>query len=124
MLYYLGLGLLAAMIVLPAIGSPADRASRIGKWLGDRSYGIYLWHFPIVQWVAGKGLPTAQYIAVSITLTLIAAHLSYRLIEQPLLRRAGALHRVRAARGLAGDASRSLVTDATAGQMGVNIGPA
>ena len=62
---------------------------------GGCSYGIYLWHLPIVAWLAGKHLFVTQYLGISIGLTLLAAHLSCRLVERPLMRHAAALHHTR-----------------------------
>ncbi len=90
---YLGLGLLATLIVLPAVNGEHNQATRIGKWLGDRSYGIYLWHYPILAWLAVKLLSGWQYVASAVFLTLLASHLSYHLVERPLMRRARRFHR-------------------------------
>lgn len=56
------------------------------KWLGARSYGIYLLHWPIFlairqTWVSAPLLPRT---ALSIALSLVAAELSFRVIEQPI----------------------------------------
>lgn len=61
------------------------------QWVGDRSYSIYLWHWPLVVWydfvfrevslVGGAGL---------VATTLLLAHLSYEHVEQRF--RLGALH--------------------------------
>lgn len=63
------------------------------RWIGDRSYGIYLWHWPLlVLMVAGiaqtgpdAGVPV-WIGTLTLTLTLVAAELSYRLIEMPVRR--------------------------------------
>jgi peptidoglycan/LPS O-acetylase OafA/YrhL len=64
------------------------------RWLGERSYGIYLWHWPIVELMrpgvdipwTGPGVVVAQAAIV-----LSAATLSYRYVEQPI--RTGSLQR-------------------------------
>ncbi|MCL4241684.1 MAG: acetyltransferase [Dehalococcoidia bacterium] len=57
------------------------------RWLGTRSYGIYLWHWPIFM-VTRPGqdieLGGTQLFALRLALTLAAAAASYRLIEEPI----------------------------------------
>lgn len=96
LLDYCGLGFLAALVVLGAV-SDSGKATPIGKWLGDRSYGVYLWHLPILVWLATKGLAGWEYLGAALCLTLLAAHLSFLLVERPLMRRAGTFVRQRAA---------------------------
>ena len=60
-------------------------------WLGKRSYGIYLWHFPIILFVFDRGPflrpPDQSHLAarlVAVTvLTLAFGALSYKWIERP-----------------------------------------
>ena len=56
-------------------------------WIGRRSYGIYLWHWPIFV-LTRPGLdvtvPGWQLLAVRLGGTLVAAELSYRLVEMPI----------------------------------------
>ncbi len=62
-------------------------------WIGTRSYGLYLYHWPIFQGirrVAGNVLTLPEFIAAMIA-TGIIAELSYRYIETPVRR--GALGR-------------------------------
>lgn len=64
---------------------------RVSVWLGDRSYSLYLWHFPIILVIYGRGSamlpPQTSHIAVRLVLifglSLVFAHFSYRLIERP-----------------------------------------
>jgi hypothetical protein len=74
------------------------------RWLGVRSYGIYLWHWPVFMVtrpdldVPFGGLPL---LALRLTVTIVLADLSYRFVETPIRR--GALERawktLREARG-------------------------
>jgi peptidoglycan/LPS O-acetylase OafA/YrhL len=56
------------------------------QWLGLRSYGAYLWHYPLLylcqlHWK----LSLLVTFAICFPLTLMFAGISYRFIEQPLL---------------------------------------
>ncbi|MDQ3184016.1 MAG: acyltransferase family protein [Actinomycetota bacterium] len=64
------------------------------RWLGVRSYGIYLWHYPIIvltapsmQQKASLGLEVIQVVA-----TIAVAALSWRFFEEPIRR--GAMDRI------------------------------
>ena len=54
------------------------------KWMGDRSYSIYLWHYPIILLIS-KGIKASWWITlIEIVLSVILAELSYRFIETPI----------------------------------------
>lgn len=54
------------------------------KWIGDRSYSIYLWHYPIILLIS-KGLKASWWITlIEIVLSVVLAELSYRFIETPI----------------------------------------
>ncbi len=62
------------------------------RWVGARSYGIYLWHWPVVLVVA-QDLPEARgstaYVLTrvwALAVTLAVADLSYRVVELPVRR--------------------------------------
>ncbi len=63
-------------------------------WIGRRSYGIYLWHWPIFV-VTRPGLDVSfggwRLLALRLGGTLVAAELSYRFVELPV--RDGSLKR-------------------------------
>jgi peptidoglycan/LPS O-acetylase OafA/YrhL len=62
------------------------------RWIGERSYGIYLWHWPIIVLVAGvNARPGLGLVAAEAALVLAAAALSYKFVEQPI--RTGSLQR-------------------------------
>ncbi len=64
------------------------------RWIGVRSYGIYLWHWPVFM-VTRPGLDVRidglPLLALRLGATVVLAHLSYRYIETPIRR--GALGR-------------------------------
>ncbi len=56
-------------------------------WVGVRSYGIYLWHFPIMMLTRpGLDVPLVgvPLLMMQMTLTLVLAELSYRFVEMPV----------------------------------------
>ena len=54
------------------------------KWIGDRSYSIYLWHYPIILLIS-KGIKASWWIPlIEIVLSVVLAELSYRFIETPI----------------------------------------
>ncbi|MBL8717567.1 MAG: acyltransferase family protein [Myxococcales bacterium] len=72
------------------------------RWLGARSYGVYLWHLPVVAFMPSAILgerPVARG-AVQLGLILGLAAASYTLLEDPIRRRAYAMRPRRARWGL------------------------
>lgn len=63
------------------------RLSRFGRY-GDFSYGIYIYSFPLQQllmhWL-GPQLPLPAFMALSLTVSIIIAAVSWHLIESPSL---------------------------------------
>jgi peptidoglycan/LPS O-acetylase OafA/YrhL len=73
------------------------------RWLGARSYGIYLWHMPVAAFMptaALEGHPVLRG-AVQLGLILCLAAASFRLVEDPIRRGGPALGAARARLGLA-----------------------
>jgi peptidoglycan/LPS O-acetylase OafA/YrhL len=91
---------LATVLVIMACVHPRARlgARLLGigplRWIGVRSYGIYLWHWPVFMVtrpqldVPIEGLPL---LALRLAITVVLADLSYRYVETPI--RKGALGR-------------------------------
>ena len=70
-----------------AFGEAATPVLRRAGRFGDVSYGLYLWHFPVMQafiQLFGQDMPRAVW-PVTIAATLGVAWLSWRLIERPAL---------------------------------------
>ncbi len=76
--------LIAGVMVLP----PLDRALGISplRWVGNRSYAIYLWHWPTVLTlsVARLGFGGWPRFVVVVLATLALSEISFRLVEQPI----------------------------------------
>ena len=53
-------------------------------YVGKRSYALYIWHYPFSFWLDSMSL-VPELLAVA-GLSLLAAELSYRLVERPALR--------------------------------------
>jgi peptidoglycan/LPS O-acetylase OafA/YrhL len=78
--------LMAAMILLHAlIAPPAILSSSVLVWIGKRSYGLYVWHWPVYL-LASTG-PNVTVIPVAVIGTFLFAAASYRYIEKPFLDR-------------------------------------
>ncbi|MBN2622151.1 MAG: acyltransferase, partial [Acidimicrobiales bacterium] len=60
------------------------------RWVGQRSYGIYLVHWPVIVFLSaapGEQPDGPVSVAAQVALAVGLAALSYRLIEQPIRRR-------------------------------------
>jgi peptidoglycan/LPS O-acetylase OafA/YrhL len=60
--------------------------NRLFNWIGLRSYGLYLYHWPVYQFIrkeAGIGLTVPKF-AVAMLVTFGITELSYRYIETPI----------------------------------------
>ena len=92
-----------AAVTVALLAAVTQAGSRVGgwlavrplRWIGERSYGIYLWHWPVFQAtrpgldIALVGLPDLVF---RLAVTIGIAELSYRFVEMPVRR--GALRRL------------------------------
>ena len=90
-LYYGGqaiVSVLAAFVVYAVTVSRSPLniilGSSILKWIGDRSYSIYLWHYPIIVLMSGGKRATWWIVILEVVLSVGLAELSYRFIETPV----------------------------------------
>ena len=84
--------ILVASLVLVPTGRPAGVfAWRPLQWVGRRSYGIYLYHYPLaIAFVAGRHLQGFHYagvVSACIVASVLLAAASFRWVETPFLRR-------------------------------------
>lgn len=128
---YRGGFLVTSLVTAAIIAATVHPAAALGrvlenpvmKWIGTRSYGIYLWHWPIFM-VLRPGVDVADrpYItfAVRLALTFALAEGSYRYVEAPIrrkgfrqwvvdLRRAAGVTTIRGGTIIAASALASLV---------------
>ena len=87
----------ATAAVVAATAYPASLVGRaLGwgplRWIGVRSYGIYLWHFPVIVLTsAANTKPSLGLAGLQIAASVLLAALSWELIEEPI--RQGAIGR-------------------------------
>jgi peptidoglycan/LPS O-acetylase OafA/YrhL len=84
------LALLPAVIICNLITNPDGVVSRaFGArslvWLGRRSYGFYLWHFPISYFLFERGYDPLAITAICLPSSLALTVLSWNLVERPFL---------------------------------------
>jgi len=75
-------GLLGRVLDLPPL-----------RWIGERSYGLYLWHWPVfvltaaaLPAVSGSDSGPLIIAGIALLVTVLAASSSYRWLEQPIRR--------------------------------------
>jgi peptidoglycan/LPS O-acetylase OafA/YrhL len=83
-----GLATLAIIAAVTHRGAASGRllGNPVLLWIGTRSYGLYLYHWPIYQMirkVAGNSLTLREFV-FAMVLTGIVTELSYRFIEMPI----------------------------------------
>jgi peptidoglycan/LPS O-acetylase OafA/YrhL len=101
-LYRGGLVLLSVVtaVVVAVVAHPGSRLGRaLGwwpmRWIGVRSYGIYLWHLPVIVLTSPAGAVhrvSAARAELQLLATFALAALSWRFVEDPI--RHGALGRL------------------------------
>ncbi|MHB2001274.1 MAG: acyltransferase family protein [Solirubrobacteraceae bacterium] len=89
----------ATALLVATLAHPASRlAGAVGckplRWIGERSYGIYLWHYPIIVLTTPAGAHGVDPLRAlaQVAATVLLAALSWRYVEQPI--RHGALGRL------------------------------
>lgn len=91
---------IATALVVAALAHPASRLGDLMgwkplRWIGVRSYGIYLWHYPVIvltKPVVQTGGLDPVLVIVQIAASIGLAALSWHYIEQPI--RHGALRKL------------------------------
>jgi peptidoglycan/LPS O-acetylase OafA/YrhL len=88
------MSLVSVLTALVILGLVSPRETVLGRllsfaplvWIGQISYGVYLWHFPIFRVMQAFGLRGPVVLTAGGALTFAIAGLSYYVVEKPLLR--------------------------------------
>lgn len=83
---------MAAAVLVAVLAHPAASISRLLSWkpllwVGVRSYGIYLWHYPVMiltSPASGSGDLSLPQVVLQITASVILAALSWKYVEEPI----------------------------------------
>ncbi|HEY3845142.1 MAG TPA: acyltransferase [Acidimicrobiales bacterium] len=93
----------SVVLVASLVADPSTLLSRVLawrplRWIGARSYGLYLWHFTAFSVVATLNLPQRHIhftrFVIEFAATFAVAAVSYRVIERPFLARKSKFARV------------------------------
>ncbi|OBY79823.1 hypothetical protein BBG47_09390 [Paenibacillus sp. KS1] len=85
---------IVSALTIAALAHPASRLSKLLSWgplvwIGKRSYGIYLWHYPVII-LTNPEVNTSGFdgtrAMLQVTASVLLAALSWRYIEQPIQR--------------------------------------
>jgi peptidoglycan/LPS O-acetylase OafA/YrhL len=96
MWHYRGGILLLSLATAVLVGAAVHPASVVGpvlgvlplRWIGERSYGIYLWHLPVVAFMPEAVLASRPLVraGVQVALIILLSTLSWGLLENPIRR--------------------------------------
>jgi peptidoglycan/LPS O-acetylase OafA/YrhL len=115
----LALALIFAAIIFPGkSATPSNRAVRLLESpvlvaIGVASYSVFLWHLPVIDWLAAHDLTLPGWggllvntLIVALPVGLLSA-LTYHYVEKPALRRKNSMRADSSVRGTGGQPSRS-----------------
>ena len=98
---------LATVMVLTPLAHPACRLGNVLgvrplRWIGVRSYGIYLWQSPIIVLTTPEGATATDLLrdVLQVAAIFVVAALSWKFVEEPI--RHGAIGRFLARRRRSG----------------------
>ena len=76
----------AALIWAACCGPGGWLSGAFLGYVGRRSYGLYLWHYPAIALVATATRDSLAWGACAVALTVGIAEVSWRFVERPMLR--------------------------------------
>jgi peptidoglycan/LPS O-acetylase OafA/YrhL len=87
------IGLATAAVILSAVGAPRSIVPRVlslppVRYVGQISYGLYIWHWPLFIWIdhARTGLSGFSLFATRVLVTFAVSVASFHLVERPIRR--------------------------------------
>ena len=85
-----GVAILSALLVAFAMRPESTWLHRTLQipplvWVGKRSYGIYLWHVPLISIIALTGWSSSLQLVVKLALIFLIPALSFKFLETPFL---------------------------------------
>lgn len=94
---YRGGFLVISIISAVVIAVLAHPASRLGwmmgckalRWIGVRSYSLYIWHYPVIILTSPEGNPdksSVLRVILQLVVSFLLAALSYKYVEEPIRR--------------------------------------
>ena len=85
---------LTALVIVVSVTPQSVLSQILGikpmQWIGKRSYGLYLWHWPVFQLTRPRvdvDIDGWQLFLIRIVVTLIIVEISYQFIERPIRER-------------------------------------
>ena len=85
---------LTALVIVVSVTPQSVLSKILGirpmQWIGKRSYGLYLWHWPVFQLTRPRvdvDIDGWQLFLIRIVVTLIIVEISYQFIERPIRER-------------------------------------
>ena len=82
---------LTALVIVVSVTPQSVLSKILGirplQWIGKRSYGLYLWHWPVFQLTRPRvdvDIDGWQLFLVRIIVTLVIVEISYQFIERPI----------------------------------------
>jgi peptidoglycan/LPS O-acetylase OafA/YrhL len=80
------LSVLYLALIAQVINRPGFMEHRALKWVGQRSYGMYIWHNTLISAAYFLGLPDLVVVPAVLVGVLLVSTLSYQYLERPFLR--------------------------------------
>lgn len=123
---FLAVSLVTAFVILtlvhPGLKFGRMLAHPMLTWFGDRSYGMYIWHWPIFMLLRpgiDTSMPDALTQVVRIAILLVVSDVSYRYLEMPIRR--GGLSRLTTRWKLHGIPRPNIVTGTLAATLALVV---